>query len=287
MEIRELNKNEFPSQLLEIPQPPKRLWIKGTFPEKGSIFLTIVGSRKCTTYGQDVVKELIAKLKGYNIILVSGLAIGIDTLVHENALKNDLITIAFPGSGIDDDFLYPHQNLQLSKKIIQAGGCLISEYEPKQTSMPWTFPARNRLMAGMSKATLLIEATEKSGTLITARMALDYNRDVLAVPGSIYSPSSFGTNELIKQGAIPVTCGEDVLKALGFSVEESNDTTRSELIKSCTKEERALLDFISQPLDKDELIQISKMESYIVFSLLSMLELKGLIKEDNGTIRRV
>lgn len=287
MEIRELNKNEFPSQLLEIPQPPKRLWIKGTFPEKGSIFLTIVGSRKCTTYGRDAVADLIKKLKGYNIILISGLAIGIDTLVHENALKNDLITIAFPGSGLSDKFLYPQQNLLLSKKIIQAGGCLISEYEPETGSRQWTFPARNRLMAGMSKATLLIEATEKSGTLITARMALDYNRDVLAVPGSIYSPSSLGPNELIKQGAIPVTCGEDILKALGFSPQETNDTTRSELIKSCTKEELSLLEFIEHPIEKDELIRISKMESYIVFALLSMLELKGLIKEDNGIVRRV
>src|SRR3989344_1689451 len=185
-EIRKLPKKEFPEGLIEIPQPPKELYIQGNLPSKeDGVLLAVVGSRRFTTYGRDVCEKIFSGLRNYPIVIVSGLAIGIDTLAHQNALKNGLKTIAMPGSGIDRKVLHPSSNRRLADEIIKSGGCLLSEYEPKLPAGAWTFPRRNRLMAGLSKAVLIIEAGERSGTLITARLATEYNRDVLAIPGSI------------------------------------------------------------------------------------------------------
>ena len=186
-DIRKLRTEEIPPQLLEIPQPPKTLYIRGTLPSQDAIYLAVVGSRKYTSYGRDICEKLVRGLAGYPVIIVSGLALGIDTIAHKTAMSVGLTTIAFPGSGLDNSVLYPRTNLSLAQEIINAGGCLISEMQPTERATLYSFPQRNRLMAGISKAVLIIEAEEKSGTLITARMALDYNRDVLAVPGSIFS----------------------------------------------------------------------------------------------------
>ncbi|PJE58482.1 MAG: DNA-protecting protein DprA, partial [Candidatus Portnoybacteria bacterium CG10_big_fil_rev_8_21_14_0_10_36_7] len=220
--LKILEKENIPKDLLEIPQPPEKLYLWGNLPPEDTIHLAVVGSRKCTTYGKDAVRKLIAGLKGYPIAIVSGLAQGIDATSHEVALENGLFAIAFPGSGISDTALSYHPNRKLMEKIISSGGCLVSEFEPDFKATLWSFPMRNRLVAGISKAALIIEAEEKSGTLITARMALDYNREVLAVPGSIYSPNSKGTNRLIRQGATPITCSEDILEALGFKTDKKS-----------------------------------------------------------------
>ena len=163
------------------------------------IYLAIVGSRRYTSYGKDICEKLIRGFKGYPIVIVSGLAIGIDTIVLRAAIENGLITIYFPGLGLDNSVLHPRTNIKLAQEIINKGGSLISEMELLWKASLYSFPQRNRLMAGISKAVLIIEAEEKSGTLITARMALDYNRDVLAVHGSAFSSNSNGTNWLIKQ----------------------------------------------------------------------------------------
>lgn len=283
--MRLLDTNEIPLALFEIPQPPKKLYIEGTLPPKGSLYLAVVGSRKYTSYGRDVVEKLIAGLAGYPIVIVSGLALGIDTLAHENAIKNGLTTIAFPGSGLDPSVLYPRANGNLAKKIIESGGCLISEFEPKLGAAEWTFPTRNRLMAGLCRALLVIEAEEKSGTLITARLATEYNRDVLTVPGSIFSPSSLGTNSLIRQGATPITNANDILQALGFDPTDENNK-RADLA-DCAPEELALLEILNEPLSKDELIRRSNRSANEVQMTLSIMEIKGLIKEELGEIRRV
>jgi len=219
-EIKKLSKKEFPSQLFEIPEPPKEFFVRGEMPSNDSVLLTIVGSRKYSSYGRDACETLIAGLVGYDIVIVSGLALGIDTIAHKAALGAGLKTIAVPGSGLDDKVLYPSTNRLLAKDIIEKGGALLSEFAPDFRATIWGFPQRNRIMAGLSQATLVIEAEEKSGTLITARLALDYNRDVLAVPGSILSQGSRGTNQLLRQGATPITSSEDLLGALGFETTE-------------------------------------------------------------------
>jgi len=158
--IRKLSKEEFPKQILEIPQPPKNLFIEGVFPDSSKTFLTVVGSRKYTSYGREVCEKLIEGLRGYPIVIVSGLALGLDSIAHRAAIKSGLQTIAFPGSGISRKVLYPATNVQLAEDIVKAGGALISEHEPDFRATIWSFPQRNRLMAGVSKATLIIEAEE-------------------------------------------------------------------------------------------------------------------------------
>ena len=284
-DIRKIKPEEIPPQLLEIPQPPKTLYIKGVLPSLDNIFLAIVGSRNNTSYGKDVCQKLIRGLGKYKIVIVSGLATGIDTIAHKTAIEVGLKTIAFPGSGLNESVLYPKSNIELSKEIIKNGGCLISEFEPNFISTLYSFPHRNRLMAGISKAVLVIEAEEKSGTLITARMALDYNRDVLAVPGSTLSQNSKGTNWLIRQGATPITCSEDILEALGFNVEKE-EMSEEEKYKDCSKEEIDVLNLLREPMERDELVRLLGIETSKANALLSIMEIKDLIKEELGEIRK-
>ena len=284
-DIYKLKPEQFPKPLLEIPQPPKTLYARGKLPSADMVYLAVVGSRKYTSYGKDICQKLIRGLKGYPIVIVSGLAMGIDSIAHRTALETGLTTISFPGSGLDNSVLYPRMNIKLAQEIVDSGGCLISEFKPDSISQLYSFPQRNRLMAGISKAVLIIEAEEKSGTLITARMALDYNRDVLAVPGSAFSSNSDGTNRLIKQGAIPVTTSEDVLLALGFDVEKPKLTDR-EKYADCSKEELKIIELLREPIERDELIRISGMNTAVANALLSIMEIKELIKEELGEIRK-
>ncbi|MBI5139305.1 DNA-protecting protein DprA [Candidatus Nomurabacteria bacterium] len=278
-----MEKKDIPKDLREIPQPPKKLYLAGTLPPEGTVCLAVVGSRKCTSYGKDIVRKLISGLQGYPIAIVSGLAVGIDALSHEAALDSKLFAVAFPGSGISEKALSYNQNTKLIKKILDAGGCLISEFEPDTMAAYYTFPMRNRLVAGISKAALIIEAEEKSGTLITARMALDYNREVLAVPGNVTSPNSKGTNRLIKSGATPVTCSEDILEALGFKIDES--VKQESLFMDASKEEKEVLEILREPQERDDLIRLMKKSTAEANALLSVMEIKGLIKEELGEIR--
>jgi DNA processing protein len=284
-DIYKLKPEQFPKALLEIPQPPKTLYIRGKLPDPDFVYLTVVGSRKYTSYGRDICEKLIHGLKGYPIVIVSGLAMGIDSIAHRSALEAGLITMSFPGSGLDNSALHPRCNVRLAQEIIDKGGCLISEQIPSFIATLYSFPQRNRLMAGISKAVLIIEAEEKSGTLITARMALDYNRDVLAVPGSAFSSNSNGTNWLIKQGATPVTTSEEVLIALGFNIEKPKQTD-TEKYADCSKEEMKIIGLLREPLERDELVRASGMHIAEANALLSIMELKELIREELGEIRK-
>lgn len=285
-DIIKLKPDEFPPQLLEIPQPPKNLYIRGKLPDPDLTYLAIVGSRNYTSYGKDICEKLIKGLKGYPIVIVSGLALGIDSIAHKMALNVGLKTIAFPGSGLSDKAIYPKTNIFLAQEIIENDGCLISEFEPDFISTLYSFPQRNRLMAGMSKAVLIIEAEEKSGTLITARLALDYNKDVLAVPGSAFSSNSIGTNWLIKQGATPITSSEDILEALGFRIEKPR-LSDEEKYADCSKEEIMVINLLREPMERDDLIIEMKMSTAEANALLSIMELKELIKEELGEIRKI
>ncbi|MFA6355119.1 MAG: DNA-processing protein DprA [Candidatus Paceibacterota bacterium] len=285
-DIYKLKPEQFPEGLNEIPQPPKTLYIRGKLPSEDMIYLAVVGSRKYTSYGKDICEKLIRGLKGYPIVIVSGLAIGIDTIAHRAALENGLTTISFPGSGLDNSVLYPRNNIRLAQEIIDKGGCLISEFDPNAISQLYFFPQRNRLMAGISKAVLIIEAEEKSGTLITARMALDYNRDVLAVPGSAFSSNSNGTNWLIKQGATPVVCVNDVLEALGFEITKEKKSDKEKYM-DCGKDEMKIIDLLREPMERNDLIRELGMNIGSANALLSIMEIKELIKEELGEIRKI
>jgi len=274
-----------PEPLHHIPQPPKSLSIRGTFPDmKKYKFLCVVGSRKYTSYGEDACRTLIAGLKGYPIIIVSGLAHGIDRIAHESALENSLITVGFPGSGLDDKVLYPKAQYQLAMQILNTGGALISEFKHDFNATLWSFVQRNRLMAGLAHATLVIEAEHKSGTRVTARLATEYNRDVLAVPGNIFSKNSEGTNELIRLGAMPVTCSGDILEALGFQITE---TTPMDLFSQCSPQEQSVIELLNTPKQKGDLIRELGIPVHKANILLSQMELSGFIKDVGGEIRRV
>ena len=283
MQIVKLLKEKFPKALLEIPQPPKDLWIVGELPPADYTYLCIVGSRKFTTYGKDCCERIISGLKGYPIVIVSGLALGIDAIAHKCAVGSSLKTIVFPGSGLSEGAMYPKTNAILAREIVAKGGCLMSEFEPDFKATLWGFPMRNRLMAGISKAVLVVEAEEKSGTMITARLATEYNRDLLAVPGSIFSPYSKGTNKLIRLGAVPVTSADDVLEALGFKIDET--TKLATLFDDALPEEKSVLKILSEPMPRDDLIRTMKIPIAEANSLLSVMEIKGLIKEELGEIR--
>ncbi len=284
MEIKKLAKEYWPKGLNEIPQKPKELYILGDFPEEDLIYLAVVGSRKFTTYGKDVCEKFIMGLAGYPVAIVSGFAMGIDTIAHETAMKAKLRTIVFPGSGLDKKSIFPQSNVRLVDKILDAGGCFISEFPSDMKAAHWTFPMRNRLMAGMCRAVLVIEAEEKSGTLITARLATEYNRDVLAVPGSIYSPNSKGTNRLIRQGATPITCVDDLLDALDLKKDTEKDT-QQKLFADLSPEELKVIDILREPMPRDELIRILGTGTGEANALLTVMEIKKVIKEELGEIR--
>lgn len=194
---------QFNSLIENMPDKPSKLYYEGDIGllEEDKIFVCIVGPRKASPYGMEATRHIIEFLKDFNVVTVSGAAYGIDGLVHTLSIKNNIKTIAVPGSGIDDDFFYPRAHLDLKHEILDHGGLIVNEFEPDTRSTIWTFPVRNRLMAGLSHMTIIIEAEERSGTLITANLAADYNRDILAIPGNIFSRNSFGTNELINKGA--------------------------------------------------------------------------------------
>ncbi|MCX6731791.1 MAG: DNA-processing protein DprA [Candidatus Parcubacteria bacterium] len=281
MESKALKPKQFPRLLKEIPSPPKELYLVGDLPPEEFFYLAVVGTRRFSNYGKEACERIIGGLAGHNFVIVSGLAIGIDSIAHRAALQNKLLTIAVPGSGLNDSVLHPPSNRRLAKEIVEAGGCLVSEFPPKMPAGLHTFPQRNRIIAGLCSGVLIIEAPEKSGALITARFALDFNRDVFAVPGSIFSENSIGTNRLIKMGAIPVVSADDVLEAYGIEVESKNLQFNFSLL------EEKVLSALNEPMQKDDLIRKLGMPASEVNSIITMLQINGVLKESGGEIYRL
>lgn len=217
MQLRELTREEYPAALLEIPDVPEKMWTRGSWPPDGTKLLAVVGSRAQTPYGKAACEYLIKGLAGYPVSIVSGLALGTDACAHQAALDAGLHTIAVPGSGLDDSVIYPRTNAKLAKDILTAGGLLLSENPPLHKPYLKEFPSRNRLMAGLCQAVLVIEAGPKSGTLITCRMASDYNRELLMVPHRIKDETGYGAHLFLRLGATPVTEPTHVLEALGLA----------------------------------------------------------------------
>lgn len=280
-ELKQLSSDLFPPLLSEIPDPPKKLYVRGELPSFEHAWLAVVGSRAVTAYGKQVVDYLIEGLRGYPIVIVSGLAYGVDALAHKAALRTGLPTVAVPGSGLDWRVLYPRANVSLAKEIISAAGAHLSEFDAMQKAADYTFPQRNRIMAGMCKATLVIEAKERSGSLITARLATEYNRELLVVPGSIFSDASRGTHQFLKLGATPVTEAADILRALGIEAQEASRSDRSDV----SFDEARVLDIIATPCSRDELLAALALPISDANILLSTMEIKGLLKEEYGTVR--
>ncbi|PIP87024.1 DNA-protecting protein DprA [Candidatus Campbellbacteria bacterium CG22_combo_CG10-13_8_21_14_all_36_13] len=285
--IYKLEFAQFPPLLKEINDPPKTLYLRGEYPDVvQNKFLCVVGSRKYSNYGKEATKTIISGLRGYPIVIVSGLAMGIDTIAHESAIENGLKTIAIPGSGLSQKVIYPRVNFNLAERIIKNGGVLMSEFEPGFKATPWSFPQRNRIMAGISHAVLVIEANEKSGTLITARLACEYNRDVYVVPGSIFQESSKGPHMFLKIGATPITSSADILNEFGFG-DGDKETNKLFDDVELTDDERKILNILDEPTDKETIIEKAGLPVHRVSIALSTLEMKGFIKENMGQIFRL
>lgn len=282
--IRELPPHEFPELLKEIPDPPEKLRYEGELPKEGNKLLAVVGSRKYSSYGRQVCEQIISGLSGSPVTIVSGLALGIDSIAHRSAIRVGLQTIAIPGSGLDRKVLHPHSHVGLADEIIENGGGLMSEYDDTMPSGAWAFPRRNRIMAGMCHATLVIEAEKKSGTLITSRLATEYNREVGAVPGPIDSPTSDGPHMLIRLGAALIRDENDVLELLGLKRKDEINTLVD--LEDLSPEERIFIKILEKPCSRDELIRESKFDVGKASAVLSLLEIKGLITEELGEVRK-
>ncbi|MCX6813762.1 MAG: DNA-processing protein DprA [Candidatus Azambacteria bacterium] len=281
IEIIKKSSRDYPKILKEIHNAPKQLYVRGNLPKDHNLNFAIVGTRAASEYGKTLAFKIAKELAELGFNIVSGLALGIDTQAHLGALEGKGKTTAIMGSAIDDNSIYPSENLNLVKKIISSGGAVVSEYQPGTKSEIWFFPERNRIIAGLSRGVLVVEAPEKSGALITARLALEQNREVFAIPGSIFSKNSFGANNLIKSGAKMVTTVDDILEELNLMDLKTEKGLNEK--ENITEEEKIILNIIEkEPIHIDKICMMSKMTASQTLSIVSMLEIKGIIKNIGG-----
>jgi len=276
MKVKKLTIDDpaYPSVLRTISSPPKELYYLGAEPDQWLLRprVAIVGTRGITTYGRQVTEDLARSLAEKGITIVSGLALGVDAAAHQAAVSVGGLHIAVLAGGLDE--IYPASNTQLAQRLLEKGGVIISEYEVGTPHFKQNFVARNRIVSGLADVLLITEATERSGTMHTARFALEQGRDVLVVPGNITSPNSIGCNNLIKAGAQPVTCVEDILHAL----HADNLATTVTVHIGDTAEEQTILDLIYQGIsDGHELLVGTNIPPELFTQTLTMLELSGKI----------
>lgn len=270
--------NRFPRLLKEIDQPPPLLYSLGSLTENDEWAVAIVGTRRMTAYGRQVTEELATYLAQNGITVISGLARGVDGTAHEAALKAGGRTIAILGCGVDT--IYPPEHRTLAQQIINQGA-LLSDYAPGTPPDSSNFPPRNRIISGISIATVVVEAGEKSGALITATFAAEQGREVFAVPGYIHSPQSKGTNALIQQGAHPLVHIEDVLEAL--QIEQAHNFQQARLSLPVDDMEKKLIDTIhDEALHVDEICARTHIPIEKVIAALVMMELKGMVRQESG-----
>jgi DNA processing protein len=284
MQSRQLGPEEYPAQLREIPEPPKTLFARGSWAPEGTKYLAVVGSRALSSYGREACEKLIAGLAGYPISIVSGMALGADACAHKAALRAGLHTVAVLGSGLDDRSIHPRTNFGLAKEILSSDGLLLSEHSDGYQPHPHDFPARNRIVVGLSQAVLVVEAGPQSGTLITARLSHEYNRDLLCIPHRIGDPHGFGAHLFLRLGAGLVAEPEHILEAL--RIEPRGNSTAVDLSETLQGDEKTLYALLTEPMPKDDLIRASGLSSSLALSALVMLELKGVLKEEFGLWRR-
>lgn len=268
---------DYPAKLREITDPPVLLYVKGSLECLKQTCVSVVGSRRATQYGYQVTDTIFRPIARYNITIVSGLALGIDTAAHKAAVEGGGKTVGVLGCGLDQ--IYPASNRQLAQKIIDTGGALISEFAPGLPSFRSNFPIRNRIIAALSNLTVVIEALQDSGALITAKAALEYNREVGAVPADINRPQGEGPNSLIKMGAIPITSSADVLEGLGLVAQDAEE---QKAINLNSKEDAVYKLLSREPVHIDKIATLSQSDIAEINSVLVMLELKGLVKNLGG-----
>lgn len=270
----------YPKLLKEIYNPPCVLFVKGDLGLCNlSKTLAIVGSRRASSGAKDVLNKIILKFAGTDLCIVSGLAAGIDTVAHKSALEAGLKTIGVIASGFDH--CYPTSNIQLYKDIANGNGAIVSEYWPTFEPLSFRFPQRNRIVSGLSYGTLIAEAALKSGAMITANLTLEQNRELMCIPGAINNPNTQGIYKLLQDGATMVTNAEDITNALGWllTVEKRVKTVDFEL----NPLEQKVFDILSvEPKTFDELMNLTKINFDNLMTLLTMLELKGIIKQTDG-----
>ncbi len=287
----------YPTVLKRIYDPPPILYVKGTLAKEDNLSVAIVGSRRCSVYGQEQASRLAHLLASAGFTICSGMARGIDTAAHQGALSANGRTIAVQGCGLAN--IFPPENKKLFEMIAESGAC-ISELPLQYEPLAENFPARNRIIAGLSLGTIVVEAGLRSGALLTAKSALENNREVMAVPGKIDSPLSTGSNQLIKEGAKLVDCVEDVMEALGYIGEQLKDHTADAAEIAAEKIETPLFD-VSQlklseaekiiydclstdPMHLEEIIAVADLTVGNVNAGLISLRLKGLIKQLPGNL---
>jgi len=269
----------YPKLLKEIKDPPKILYYLGELKPQENCF-AIVGTRRYSPYGKQVALEIAGDLAEAGLTIVSGLAPGIDTFAHTATIERNKRTIAVLGTGLDEKSIYPQSNLKLAQKILETGGCLISEYPPGTSGAKFTFPQRNRIISGLSRGILVVEAKEKSGALITASFAFSQKRKIFAVPGPIYSSNSKGCHYLIKKGAKLVENANDILQELNLlcltpGIKQSGENEEENFILDALKEGALYI---------DEIIKRTKLPAATVASTLAILEIKGKEKNLGGNI---
>jgi DNA processing protein len=268
----------YPRLLKEIDQPPPVLYVRGNLVMEDEWAVGIVGTRRVTSYGRQAAEEIARALASSGVTVVSGLAIGTDTQAHQAALNAGGRTLAVLGSGVDH--IYPPSNRRLADEVI-ANGAIISDYPPGTMPDAANFPPRNRIISGLSRIVIVIEAGETSGALITANFALEQGRDVFALPGNIYAPQSKGTNRLIQQGAAPLLSPQDVLAVLNMSLVVEHKAARTAIPTDPT--EAAILAVLSrEPRHIDELHQQTALPIAQVSAALTIMELKGLVRQVGG-----
>ena len=271
--------DDYPPLLRQISDPPVALFVRGSLEGCKRQAVAVVGTRRNTPYGKRAAEWIGEELAKHGVTIVSGLAGGIDTIVHETGVRAGTTCLAVLGSGIDEGSIYPRSNLALSKRIIEAGGALISEFGPGTEGLKHHFPLRNRLISGLSRATVVVEAAEKSGSLITAHFALEQNRDVFSVPGPITSDTSGGTNRLLAMGAIPCTSPEDITRLFATTIPLP-------LPKhiNLEPEEKSLLRLLDSPHHTDDLARALKLSIARINTLLMRLEIHGYVASQGAHI---
>jgi DNA processing protein len=266
----------YPKLLKEIHQPPVSLYARGECDMNRPV-VAIVGSRHNSEYGTRVTERFVSELVASGITVASGLAFGIDSIAHTATLREHGTTIAVLGNSLDDASISPKSHLPLAHDIIRSDGLLLSEYPPATSATPYSFPARNRILSGISLGTIVIEAAAKSGSLITARFSLEQNREVFAVPGSIFSEGSLGPHQLIRSGAKIATSIQDILEELTPHTHRSVQSISPP--DNLSPEETLLYNLLSpEPLHIDKILKATTLKATQIQSSLVILEIKGLIK---------
>lgn len=275
-----LDETGYPSLLKKIYDPPPLLYYRGHLPSNEVINLAVVGTRKHTAYGANVLQLLIPPLVTAKLAITSGLALGIDTLAHQTTLAAGGTTIAVLGGSVAAAEVYPQANFRLAEKIVKTGGTLISEYPPGTTAQKFNFPRRNRLISGLCPGTLVIEAGKRSGALITAFLALEQNREVMAIPGPITAPQAAGCNLLIAKGAALIRGPEDILNCLNLPPLGNTPQMPSETLTNET-EKKIYEALTADPTLIDKIAFLTKFDVNVISSTLSIMELKALVRRTN------